>query len=62
MQNATMHWQKPKSMGFLLYRLHCLPITFEGFGTKSACAKKPEYTCVLVSGAIRDFSLPLINV
>ena len=36
-----------------------LPITFGGFGTKSACAKKPEsHTGFLVSG-VRDFSLPL---
>ena len=46
--------QNPKNLGFLLYRLHCQkkPITFWVFGTKSACAKKPEsHTCVLVSGA-----------
>ena len=46
--------QNPKNLGFLLYRLHCQkkPITFGVFGTKSACAKKPEsHTCVLVSGA-----------
>ena len=36
--------QNPKNLGFLLYRLP-LPeksITFRFFGTKSACAKKPE--------------------
>ena len=46
--------QNPKNLGFLLYRLHCQkkPIAFGVFGTKSACAKKPEsHTCVLVSGA-----------
>ena len=46
--------QNPKNLVFLLYRLHCQkkPITFRVFGTKSACAKKPEsHTDVLVSGA-----------
>ena len=55
-QEAHLHWQKPKSKkpGFFVvpFTLPEKPITFGGFGTKSACAKKPEsHTCVLVSGA-----------
>ena len=53
---AHLHWQKPKSKkpGFFVvpFTLPEKPITFGVFGTKSACAKKPEsHTCVLVSGA-----------
>ena len=53
---AQLHWQKPKSKkpGFFVvpFTLPEKPITFGVFGTKSACAKKPEsHTCVLVSGA-----------
>ena len=49
-------WQKPKSkkpgVFVVLFTLQEKPITFGGFGTKSACAKKPEsHTDVLVSGA-----------
>ena len=46
--------QNPKNLGILLYPLHCQekPITFGVFGTKSACAKKPEsHTGFWVSGA-----------
>ena len=48
--------QKPKSKipGFFVvpFTLPEKPIAFGFFGTKSACAKKPEsHTCVLVSGA-----------
>ena len=53
---AHLHWQKPKSKkpGFFVvpFTLPEKPIAFGVFGTKSACAKKPEsHTCVLVSGA-----------
>ena len=53
---AHLHWQKQKSKkpGFFVvpFTLPEKPITFGVFGTKSACAKKPEsHTCVLVSGA-----------
>ena len=53
---AHLHWQKPKSKkpGFFVvpFTLPEKPIPFGVFGTKSACAKKPEsHTCVLVSGA-----------
>ena len=53
---AHLHWQKPKSKkpGFFVvpFTLPENPITFGVFGTKSACAKKPEsHTCVVVSGA-----------
>ena len=43
-----------KNLGFFVvpFTLPEKPITFGVFGTKSACAKKPEsHTCVLVSGA-----------
>ena len=43
-----------KKPGFFVvpFTLPEKPITFRVFGTKSACAKKPEsHTCVLVSGA-----------
>ena len=46
--------QNPKNLGFFVvpFTLPEKPITFGVFGTKSACAKKPEsHTCVLVSGA-----------
>ena len=46
--------QNPKNLGFFVvpFTLPEKPITFGGFGTKSACAKKPEsQSCVLVSGA-----------
>ena len=46
--------QNPKNLGFYVvpFTLPEYPITFGVFGTKSACAKKPEsHTCVLVSGA-----------
>ena len=48
-------WQKPKSKNLVfcctVYTAE-KPITFGVFGTKSACAKKPEsHTDVLVSGA-----------
>ena len=53
---AHLHWQKPKSNkpGFFVvpFTLPEKPITFGVFGTKSACAKKPEsHTGFLVSGA-----------
>ena len=53
---AHLHWQKPKSKKpwfFVVpFTLPEKPITFGVFGTKSACAKKPEsHTCVVVSGA-----------
>ena len=53
---AHLHWQKPKSKkpGFFVvpFTLPEKPITFGGFGTKRACAKKPEsHTGFLVSGA-----------
>ena len=53
---AHLHWQKPKSKkpGFFVvpFTLPETPITFGVFGTKSACAKRPEsHTDVLVSGA-----------
>ena len=56
LHKAHLHWQKPKSKkpGFFVvpFTLPEKPITFGVFGTKSACAKKPEYhTCVLVSSA-----------
>ena len=47
-------YQNPKNLGFFVvpFTLPEKPITFGVFGTKSACAKKPEsHTCVLVSGA-----------
>ena len=61
---AHLHWQKPKSKkpGFFVvpFTLPEKPITFWVFGTKSACAKKPEsHTCVLEVVRMRDFSLPL---
>ena len=46
--------QNPKKPGFFVvpFTLPEKPIAFGVFGTKSACAKKPEsHTCVLVSGA-----------
>ena len=46
--------QNPKNLGFFVvpFTLPEKPITFGVFGTKSACAKKPEsHICVLVSGA-----------
>ena len=46
--------QNPKQPGFFVvpFTLPEKPIAFRVFGTKSACAKKPEsHTCVLVSGA-----------
>ena len=46
--------QNPKKTGFFVvpFTLPEKPIAFGVFGTKSACAKKPEsHTCVLVSGA-----------
>ena len=44
--------QNPKNLGFVPFTLPEKPITFGVFGTKSACAKKPEsHTDVLVSGA-----------
>ena len=51
-----LHWQKPKSKkpGFFVvpFTLPEKPITFGFFGTKSACAKKPEsHTGFWVSGA-----------
>ena len=41
----------PKTWVFVVpFTLPEKPITFRVFGTKSACAKKPEsHTCVLVS-------------
>ena len=55
-KKAHLHWQKPKTQkpGFFVvpFTLPEKPITFGVFGTKSACAKKPEsHTDVLVSGA-----------
>ena len=49
---AHLHWQKTKSKKPVPFTLPEKPITCGVFGTKSACAKKPEsHTCVLVSGA-----------